>query len=345
MGPDKLNMDGTVVTDATGAAIANYGPDDIRGVARALTGYTHARLDGAPITDNTARDWSKPMVIVAARYDTTAKSFLGVTVPAGASQADSVAAVVDAAFNNASTPPYIAKYLIRNLVSANPSPAYVGRVAAAFVNNGSNVRGDMKAVIRAILTDAEARATPAGDSVGKVKEPILLMTAIARAAGMTTDGLVVVNRDGQFGQQVFRAASVFNFYPPDYPLPQSTALVSPASKLMTMPTIIARHNLAYDWTIGALTSRAEFAASTTVIGATGSSLDWSTWEALGTDTDAMIDRIDLILMNRTMTAPQKTALKTLATAITNAVPATQARARTQAMLYAVVSSPLFQVDR
>jgi uncharacterized protein (DUF1800 family) len=342
IGPDRLNMDGTSAIDGSGATIANYGPDDIRGVARALTGWTFARLNGAAITDNAQRDWSKPMVPFSVRYDTTAKSFLGVTVPAGAAQADSVSAVVNAAFNHASAPPYIAKFLIRHLVTANPSPAYVGRVAAVFVNNGSNVRGDMKATVRAILTDPEARAAPGGD-VGKVKEPILLMTGIARAVGMVTDGYVFTQRDTALGQPVFRAPSVFNFYPPDYPLPQSATLVSPASKLMTTPLIVARHNLVYDWTIGALTTRSEFAARTDVTGSTGTAIDWSAWEGL--DVDAAVDRIDLILMNRTMSAAQKTALKSAANAVTNAVPATQARARAQAMLYIVGTSPLFQVDR
>ena len=346
MGPDQLNMDGTPVKDSTGATIANYTADDVRNVARALTGYTFARIGNAAITDSNARDWSRPMIAVPARYDSTAKTFLGVTVPAGASQADSVAVVVDAAFNHPSTAPFVARYLIRNLVTANPSPAYVARIAGVFANNGANVRGDMKAVIRAILTDAEARGgAGSGDTYGKVKEPILLLTGLARAIGMATDGVALANRDTAIGQPIFRAPSVFNFYPPDYPLPGSATLVNPASKLLTANTIVQRHNLIYDWTIAALATRAEFTPAATIAGATGSSIDWSGWEAFGTDIDGMIDRIDLILMNRTTSAAQKAALKAAATAVTNADPALQARARAQAMLYAVISSPQFQVDR
>jgi uncharacterized protein (DUF1800 family) len=346
MGPDQLNMDGTTVKDATGASIANYTPDDIKAVARALTGWTYARLNGAAITDNTARDYTKPMVTVAARYDTTAKALLGITIPAGASQTDSVTAVVNAAFENASTAPRISRFLIQNLVTSNPTPAYVGRVAAVFANNGANVRGDLKAVVRAILLDADARgANPIGDNFGKVKEPVLLMTSIARIVGLTGDGYVFTARDASLGQPVFQSPSVFNFYPPDFPLPGSATLVSPASKLLTTGYSILRSNLAYDWTIGAVSTRSEFAVNTAIAGATGSTIDWSAWEALGTDTAAMVDRIDLLLMNRTTTAAQKAALKALADSITDPTPALQARKRAQAMLYAVLSSPLFQVDR
>ncbi|QJU57677.1 DUF1800 domain-containing protein [Sphingomonas sp. AP4-R1] len=346
MGPDQLNMDGTPVKDATGATIANYSADDIKGIARALTGWTYAHANGGGINDYNSRDYAQPMIVVPGRYDTAAKSFLGVTVPAGASQADSVAAAVNAAFNNASTAPHIAHFLIQHLVTSNPTQAYVARVAAVFANNGSNVRGDMKAVVRAILTDAEARgANKTGDNAGKVKEPVLLMTGIGRAIGMTTDGYAFTARDGSLGQQVFQAPSVFNFYPPDFPLPGSTTLVSPASKLLTTGFSVLRSNLAYDWTVGAATTRGEFAVNSAIYGSTGSSIDWSAWEAFGTDIDGMIDRIDYLLMNRQMSAAQKAALKSAATPITDATPSLQARKRAQAMLYAVLSSPFFQVDR
>jgi uncharacterized protein (DUF1800 family) len=346
MGPDQLNMDGSFKRDGTGAILANYTPDDIKAVARALTGWTYARLNNGAANDYNLRDYTKPMVQVAARYDTTEKLFLGTTVAAGATQDQSVDAVVDAAFNNASTPPRIAKFLIQNLVTSNPSAAYVQRVANIFVNNGQNVRGDMKAVIRAILTDPEARGVArSGATDGKVKEPVLLLTGIMRAVGFVTDGYAFTTRDTGMGQALFRAPSVFNYYPPDFPLPQNDVLLSPPSKLMTTGSALARHNLIYDWTISGDQSRGEFGVQTQVYGSTGSRTDWSGWEAFGTDTDAMIDRIDLLLLNKTMTATQRDRLKTAVLAITNADPALQARKRAQLALYIVGSSPLFQVDR
>lgn len=344
MGPDQRNMDGTPRLDATGTRLPNYTPDDIRGVARALTGWTYARVGGGAITDGNARDYSQPMIVVSARYDTTAKSFLGTSVPAGATPEASVAAVIDAAFNNASTAPHVARFLIAHLVTPNPSPAYVGRVAAVFANNGAGVRGDLKAVVRAILLDAEARSAPTGDA-GKVKEPVLLLTSLARAIGFATDGYVFVTRDTSMGQPVMRAPSVFNFYPPDYPLPGSATLKSPASKLSSTANLFRWHNLIYDWTIAGDATRSEFALDS---GLPLSSLTqplWSGWEAFGTDLDAMVARVDLLLFANTMTPAQKAALKAAATPITNADPLIQARKRAQTMLYVAASSPLFLVDR
>jgi uncharacterized protein (DUF1800 family) len=344
MGPDQLNMDGSPKLDATGARVPNYGPDDIRGIARAFTGWTYARVGGAPITDANARDFSKPMVAVPARYDGTAKTFLGVTVPAGATQDASVDAVVDAAFANPSTAPFVVRHLIVHLVTPNPTPAYVGRVAAVFADNGKGARGDLKAVVRAILTDAEARAA-AGANSGKVKEPVLLMTSLARAIGFATDGYVFTNRDGGLGQPVMRAPSVFNFYPDDYPLPGSATLKSPASKLLNTASLLRFHNFLYDWTVAGDATRAEFTADSGMPLSSGTQPLWSGWESFGTDTDGMIARIDLLLFAKTLTSTQKDALKTAASAITNADPLLQARKRAQMMLYIAATSPLFLVDR
>ncbi|OJY49023.1 MAG: hypothetical protein BGP17_10570 [Sphingomonas sp. 67-41] len=344
MGPDQLNMDGSLKRDGSGAAIPNYATDDIKGVAKALTGWTYARVGGAAITDGNARDYSKPMIQVASRYDTTEKKFLGATVAAGATQEASVAAVVDAAFNSASTAPFVARHMIVHLVTANPSPAYVGRVAAAFADNGKGVRGDMKAVVRATLLDGEARAAPTAAG-GKLKEPVLLMTALARAIGFATDGYVFTTRDANLGQPVFRAPSVFNFYPDDFPLPGSTVLKSPASKLLNTSNVLRWHNFVYDWTVSGDANRSEYALDS---GLPMSSLTqplWATWEAYGTDLDTMVSRIDLTLFANTLNQAQKDALKAAATPITNADANVQARRRAQTMLYVAATSPMFLVDR
>lgn len=344
MGPDQLEMDGTPRLDGSGGRIPNYGPDDIRGVARALTGWTYARVGGAAISDGNARDYSQPMIAVPARYDSTAKSFLGTSVSAGASQEASVAAVIDAAFNHPSTAPYVSRFLIVHLVTPNPTPAYVGRVAAVFANNGSGVRGDLKAVVRAILTDAEARQAPGANS-GKVKEPVLLMTTLARAIGFSTDGYVFTTRDTGLAQPVMRAPSVFNFYPPDYPLPGSTTLKSPASKLLNTSNVLRWHNFVYDWTVGGDATRSEFALDSGLPNSAKTQPLWANWEAMGSDIDAMIARIDLLLFANTLSPAQKSALKAAANATTNTDPVVQARKRAQIMLYVAASSPLFLVDR
>ena len=343
VGTVLLNADGTPQTDTAGAPIATYSNTDVKEVARALSGWTYARLNGAPVTDNNARDWTQPMVAVAARYDTGAKTFLGKTIPANATQQASVDAVVDAVFNHPNTGPYICKRLIQQLTLANPTPAYVGRVAAVFENNGAGVRGDMKAVVKAIYLDSEARA--GSQMPGKVKEPVLLATSLARAIGYATDGYAFTTRDAGMGQAPFRAPSVFNFYPYDFPLPQGAGLLSPVTKLMTTSTITARHNFIYDWTVGGDATRGEFQKVAAISYATGTVPNWASWEANGADDGKTIARINLVLMNGTMTSAQRQALLTAMAAIKNTDPALQARKRAQVALYIAASSPLFQVDR
>ncbi len=344
MGPDQLGMDGSVQRDTSGGPIPNYTAADIREIARALTGWTYARVGSAAATDSQAIAYAQPMIPMASRYDNAEKRFLGTVVAAGATQQASVAAVVDAAFNHPSTPPFVARHLITHLVTPNPSPPYIGRIAAVFVNNGSGARGDLKAVIRAILTDAEARA-PQGSSAGKLKEPILAMTSVARAIGFTTDGYVFQTRDGSLGQPVMRAPSVFNFYPDDFPLPGSATLRSPASKLLTSANQLRLHNLVYDWTVSGDAGRAEYAAVTTLPGTSGTAPVWADWEALGDNVDGMVDRIDLLFFAKGLTKAQRDALKAAGTAISNVDAKVQARKRAQMMLYIAGTSPMFLVDR
>jgi uncharacterized protein (DUF1800 family) len=343
VGTVLLNPDGTPQTDNTGAPIATYSNTDVKEVARALTGWTYARLDNAALTDNSKRDWSKPMVMYATRFDTGAKTFLGRTIAANATQQANVDAVVDTMFNHPNTAPYISKRLIQQLTVANPTPAYVGRVAAVFANNGSGVRGDMKAVVRAIYLDPEARTV--SQLPGKVKEPVLLATALARAIGYSSDGYAFVTRDAGMGQAPFRAPSVFNFYPYEFPLPQGDGLVSPVSKLMTTSTTISRHNFLYDWTVGGDATRGEFQKQAVITYATGTVPNWASWEALGTDDGKIVDRINLVMLNGSMTKAQRQSVLTAMAVVKNSNAALQTRKRAQVALYIVASSPLFQVDR
>jgi len=343
VGTVLLNPDGTPQTDDAGTWIPAYSNTDVKEVARALTGWTYARLPGTTSLLSTTVDFSKPLIQSPTRFDTGAKTFLGKTVPANASQDANVDAVVDAMFNHPNTAPFISKRLIQQLTVANPTPAYVGRVAAVFANNGAGVRGDLKAVIRAIYLDDEARVV--SQMPGKVKEPVLLATSLARAIGYQTDGYAFTTRDEAMGQAPFRAPSVFNFYPYDFPLPQGVGIISPVSKLMTTTTSVTRHNLIYDWTIEGDAARSEFKPNGAVTGSTGTQPDWSSWESNGTDDGKTLDRINLVLLNGTMTSAQRQSLVTAMAAIKNTDPAAQARKRAQMALYVVASSPLFQVDR
>jgi uncharacterized protein (DUF1800 family) len=342
LGVNLLNPDGTVQVDAKGVPLPTYSSNDVREVARALTGWTYTRLPGVSATDGNALDYSKPMVPIASRYDAAAKTFLGRMVPANASQEASVDAVIDAAFGHANTAPYVSKFLIQHLVVSNPSPSYVGRIARVFADNGAGVRGDLKAVVRAILTDPEARGEAGVAGEGKVKEPVLMTLSLVRAIGAKTDGYVFTTRDTPIAQTPFQAPSVFNFYPSDYPLPMADNLVSPPSKLMTTATIMARHNLIYDWTIAA-DNRSEFKPYAFLDGATGTEFAWSDWEDLSVD--LQLSRVNLLIFENTLTAAQRTAIRTAMMAVTDKSPDVQARKRAQVALYLGASSPFFQTDR
>jgi uncharacterized protein (DUF1800 family) len=343
VGTVLLNSDGTPQLDSTGAPTPAYNNTDVKEVARALTGWTFKRLNGAALTDWDNRDLSQPMVQYPAWFDAGAKTFLGKTVPANVSQQANVDAVVDAVFYHPNTGPFISKRLIQQLTLANPTPAYVGRVSAVFANNGAGVRGDLKAVVRAIYLDPEARG--ASQLPGKVKEPVLLTTSLARAIGFATDGYAFMGRDYLMGQAPFRAPSVFNYYSYDFPLPQNPGAISPVSKLITTSNTVARHNFIYDWTVGGDATRVEFAVQGNIVGSIGSTPDWSTWEANGIDDAKTVDRIDLVMLNGTMSSAQRQALLTAMSQIKSGDITLQARKRAQVALYIVASSPLFQVDR
>ncbi|UUX98597.1 DUF1800 domain-containing protein [Sphingomonas sp. J315] len=161
IGLHRLNMDGSLVTSG-GQPVETYTPDDVSGLARVFTGLV---VDGS---DSTTPDrYRRAMIFNAGQHETGASTFLGTTVAAGLSGSDAVRQALDTIFAHPNVPPFVSRQLIQRLVTSNPSPAYIGRVSAVFANNGSGVRGDMQAVIRAILLDSEARTEPSAASAGK----------------------------------------------------------------------------------------------------------------------------------------------------------------------------------
>ncbi len=159
IGTHELQPDGTPVRDAANQPIPSYGQNEIKAFARVFTGWTYPPFDAAqPKGPDDNRYFAKPMVPVAADHDTAPKTLLkGATLPAGLSADVELRLAIHNVFMHPNTGPFFAKHMVRQLVTGNPSPAYIGRVAAAFNDNGSGVRGDMKAVLRAVLLDPEAR--------------------------------------------------------------------------------------------------------------------------------------------------------------------------------------------
>ena len=234
IGVNRLNPDGTVVTDGSGAPIPAYTPADISGLARVLTGmswYSPTPTNNTFFGRNRDPDASvRSMIFYPAFHSTSAKTFLGTTIAGGSTDgAAELNTALDVIFNHPNVGPFISRQLIQRLVTSNPSPAYVQRVASVFNNNGTGIRGDMAAVVRAILLDVDARDMTAVNSstFGKVREPMIRLTNWMRAFGATSvsGNYLITSTSGNtaLGQSALAAPSVFNFYRPGY-VPPNTRL-------------------------------------------------------------------------------------------------------------------------
>ncbi len=247
LGLYKLNADGTKQLTGT-SPVETYTQDDVSGLARVFTGFT---FDS---TDSTTPDrLRRPMTQVAADHETGASTFLGTTVPAGTDGFGALKITLDAIFAHQNIAPFVSKQLIQRLVTSNPSAAYVGRVSAAFANNGSGVRGDMKAVIRAILMDDEARsdANIAITTFGKLREPVMRLTNWARAFAVASasDSWAIGDTSSplnRLAEAPGHSQSVFNFFRPGYAPPHTAiatqGLVAPEFQITNEPSVIAYIN-------------------------------------------------------------------------------------------------------
>ncbi len=284
----ELNNDGSIKTDSDGNQIETYTQDDISNVARALTGWVRASGDDLYV---------QPMVADESNHDDGEKVIMGNTIPAGQSTEEDLSSVLDILFNHPNTAPFFAKHMIKRLVTSNPSPEYIERVANVFIDNGEGERGDMQAVIRAILTDEEALGEDAEHMPIKAKEPIVAVVNLMRALDMETETEHVVNSDIPFwriGQGPMRANSVFNFYSQDYS-PAGTETSAPELEFMTWPTYIATHNymrtFAADWRTPLLP-------------------DYSYLQEAGDDVDDLMRRIGLVFFGGQLDARLEEILRT-----------------------------------
>ncbi len=235
----RTQHDGTEKLNGSGQPIETYGQSDITNLARVFTGYDYdfsrvtwtnvAWLDYDVPSIHFTID---PMRFTASNHSNLAVSFLGTNIPANTAGPEAMRIALDALFNHPNVGPFFAKQMIQRLVTSNPSPAYVGRVATAFNNNGSGVRGDLRAVWRAILTDVEATSPPSSVEQlrGKLREPIVRFVQWARTVGVTTtNGAFEIydlsSSDNGLGQSAIRSPSVFNFFRPGY-VPPNTAIAT-----------------------------------------------------------------------------------------------------------------------
>jgi len=355
IGPNMLNPDGTpVLSPTTGAFVPTYTQTDIQELALAFTGWTY--LNGTPCQYNGPYgNGGSPMVACDANHDMSAKTILGAPLPAGQTAQQDLKGALDTIFMHPNLPPFVARRMIQHFVTSNPSPQYVTRVASAFANGTftssggvtfgmASDRGNMQALIAAVLLDPEARRgdDPATENPldGHLREPVLYVTNVLRAFHATTDAnntLVYLALD-MGGEFLFNSGSVFNFFSPLYNIPDADFTTPPASPLsgpefqiFTSASSLTRVNDIE----GAIFSQT-FSGNTQI--------DVSAYAAIaGNDNDlgTMVDAMNLQLLHGTMIPAMRTTILTAVKAVPNGDPL--GRARTAVHL--IVSSSQYQIQR
>lgn len=375
IGLHQLHPDGTPVL-VNGQRVPTYTQAQVRGFAHVFTGWNFAGCTLASyancepgVPEHAA--WTSPMAAVEAMHDhTTAKQLLvypGVALPGGmlapgGTAVQALDAAIDNIFHHPNVGPFVAHQLIQRLVTSNPTPAYVQRVASVFDNNGQGVRGDLRAVVRAILLDVQARDGHrlAPTTFGKLRDPISKLVRLWRI----TDARSVNGRvfrwshiRDQFGQLPLNAPSVFNFYRPDYAQPgeiRDAGLVSPEFQIATDTQLVsAPDELGWRIFLFYVGSRYSVVWENNAPVPHETLMDYSTLKTLASTPAQLVDHLDLVLMARSMSPSMRSLLiNRLHGTPPDSIPGQPAGApqdvplwRVQQALYLIVNSPEFNIQR
>jgi uncharacterized protein (DUF1800 family) len=335
-----LNLDGSLTLSSTGFPIATYGQDAVLGTAAVLTGWTYAQPGVAnPVfrPGIATQSWRFPMINIAARHETAAKTILnGVVVPANQSAAQDLKVTLDTIFNHPNVGPFVCRQLIQRLVTSNPSPGYVYRVVSVFNDNGQGVRGDLKAVVRAILTDYDARVGfIAAQGAGHEREPVVRVTNLLRAFNATSPSgrSSVRNAYANLAEEAMHSPTVFNFFGPDYSAPGSIAtagLKSPEFEITTDTTVISIANYlrtAIYTGLGPSTDRI--------------TLNLAAEQTRASDPAALVDHLNTVLMAGTMSSN----MRNIVINAVSQIPANNPLERVRTAIYLIVNSPEFAIDK
>jgi uncharacterized protein (DUF1800 family) len=353
-----LNQDGTRQLDQQGDPIPTYTQENVNELSKVFTGWTYCNFtcENSEVGINNYMD---PMILVPANHDLGAKTLLtypgaqNTVIPActncttnaaiTAYAESSLNQALDNIFNHPNVGPFIGKLLIQHLVTADPSAAYVGRVSAAFNNNGAGVRGDMKAVVRAVLLDPEARGNvKTAPRYGKLREPVQLVSNLARQfpardffGNNQSDGGLSGNI-APMGQEPFNSPTVFNYFSPDYMVPGTTVL-APEFEILNTGTATKRTNFLHVLVFDGIPPNASDSLR-------GTSLDYSEFVPLA-EADAtgnqLLDALNARMMHGAMAQAQKDAILTAL----QAVPSTSPRTRVQTAVYLIAASSQYQIQR
>ncbi|MCK6426534.1 MAG: DUF1800 family protein [Burkholderiaceae bacterium] len=354
----ELNPDGSQKLGADGRPIETYGNADVMAMAKVFTGYAWGFPDSA-LTDKTFRSNPsyapatdtrvdlQPMKAYPGQHSTAEKVlFAGkpwaVTLPAGASAADDLRSALDTLFRHPNVGPFIGRQLIQKLVTSQPSPAYVARIAAVFADNGRGVRGDLGAVVRAILLDPEARGEP-GPGFGKLREPTLRIAQWRRAfdARSVSGEYNFTWQTSTSGQRVFHAPSVFGDFRPGYIPPNSS--------------FAARGATAPEFQIADEISAAGWVNAAEAMGSGG--LGWSngtrevaadysalTQRLMAGDVAGLLDDIDHLLFGSTMSPELRGLIVEAMSSVGGNSPESQLN-RARMAVFIAMASPEYLVQR
>jgi uncharacterized protein (DUF1800 family) len=337
----QLNQDGTLQLDANGNPVPTYDQTTIQNFAKVYTGWTYPTKPGATLQKHNPAYYIGSMVPFESNHDTTSKTLLnGLVVPAGGTAESDLKAALDDIFNHPNVAPFISKQLIQHLVTSNPSPAYVGRIAAVFNNNGNGVRGDLQAVVNAILLDPEARAGDEGpslsppDTSGHLREPVFAVASILRGLGATVnDTNNLTNQATNLGQTLFAPPTVFNYFAPGYIIPTEftpgATLLGPEFQLQSPSAAVARSNMVNALVYGNLGN--------------GAVIDWSYLTNLAATPQALVDSVNNVFMYGRMPGAVQTQILSAVNALTGTSTAVY-KARAQAAVYLTVSSSYYNVE-
>ena len=343
IGTFMMNQDGTYQTDGAGQPIPTYDQAKVEEFARIFTGWVLA----APLrgVGGEVPNYKVPMVVrrnsqnQEMHHDRGAKTLLnGAVIPAGTDAEVELNLAIDNIVSHANVAPFISKQLIRHLVTANPSPAYVGRIAAIFSAN-LNAANQLGVVIKAILMDPEARTLPdsaVDPDAGKLNEPVVFMLNFLRAFEAKSDGVLNGGSRGSaaMNQDVFRSPTVFNYYPAEYEVPGEPNLVGPVFGIFSTLTTITRANFI---------NQVLFSGIPVSLPNTpkGTALTLKIWEDLADTPVELVDRLSCWMLHCTMSQEMKTIIVNAV----NTVPVTNLLLRAQTAIYLVATSNHYQVLR
>ncbi|MEP7116776.1 MAG: DUF1800 family protein [Acidobacteriota bacterium] len=328
LGVWKLNNDGSQQLDGLGQPVPTYNQAVIKEFARAITGWTYPTKPGATAANSNPEYFVGDLIPSpsASRHDNLAKTVLdGVVIPAGLTAPQELPWVIDNIFNNANLPPFVVTRLIRSMVTSNPSPQYINRVVNVFINNGAGVRGDLRAVISAILLDPEALA-PSAAIHGRLKDPVLHVIGFGRALGATiadpnTFQYVFTN----LSERVLTPQTVFSFYSLTATLPNQPGVYAPEFQLYPPALAVQRANFIY----GIITGQYGSAYA----------IDRTIFTTVADNATTLVDLVNQRLMMGRM-SPQ---LRSLLITATNAVPASDRNQRAIGAIYLAAISSEYSV--